>query len=460
MKQTPKYVKEVQELLAQLDNDGYSQDKQPFVTNTPEQETDVYIEEYEEEQRITLIRKKPYGMPVTRQEDEESELSDLDTAPLTTKPTPQPVTNAFIGALLLGLLVPLFCIALQLYFIANPFTVTVTLAAKTQHLSLTGTLQLGRALNPITLSQSQSVQTTGHGHQDARNAIGSITFYNGQPAQEFVPAGAILTSANGIHIATNQDATIPAADLTANPPVFGQVTVAAQATIVGSGGNIAAYDINETCCAPSVVAKNTQNFSGGQDARDFQTVTKQDIANAATPLKTTLVQSMQNTLTGQLKSGEALTSHHCSQTTTADHQAGEEASQVKVTVSETCSSIAYDTQALETKVTALLTAQAIKKLGTGYSILESPQITVTQATAAKQVMLSFTSVSRWIYALNSQEQNHMKKIIAGKTKEQALQRLYRLPGIEQVSMQFAGFGDDTSIPKNLSSIHLTIIYGM
>ena len=69
MKQTPKYVKEVQELLAQLDNDGNSQDKQPFDTNTPEQETDVYIEDFDEEQRITLIRKKPYSMSVTSQEE-------------------------------------------------------------------------------------------------------------------------------------------------------------------------------------------------------------------------------------------------------------------------------------------------------------------------------------------------------------------------------------------------------
>ena len=458
MKQTPKYVKEVQELLAQLDNEGNSQDKQPLDTNTPEQETDVYIEDFDEEQRITLIRKKPYSMPVTRQE-EESELSDLDTQPLTTKPTPQPVTNAFIGALLLGLLVPLFCVALQLYFIANPFTVTVTLAAKTQHLSLTGTLQLGRVLNPITLSQSQTVSTTGHGHQDARNAIGSITFYNGQSSQVTIPAGTIVSGNEGAQIITDQDATIPPANQTI-PPTFGQTTVSAHAVTPGSKGNIPTGDINQSCCATSILVQNTAPFYGGQDARDFQTVTKTDITNAATPLQATVTQGINATLQGQLKTNEALVTLSCPITTTASNQPGQEATQVKVTVSETCSSIAYDTQTLETKVTALLTAQAIKKLGAGYSILENPQITVTQATTAKRVMLSFTSVSRWVYALNSQEQNHIKKIIAGKTKEQALQRLYSLPGIEQVSMQFAGFGDDTSIPKNLSNIHLTIIYGI
>ena len=55
---------------------------------------------------------------------------------------------------------------------------------------------------------------------------------------------------------TGQDATIPAG----NPPSYGQVTVAAHAIQSGSRGNIAAYDINEACCALSVLAKNTEPF--------------------------------------------------------------------------------------------------------------------------------------------------------------------------------------------------------
>ena len=299
MKQTPKYVKEVQELLAQLDNDGNSQDKQPLFTNTPEQETDVYIEDFDEEQRITLIRKKPYSMEVSSQEAE-SDLSDLDTAPLPTKPTPQPVTNAFIGALLLGLLFPLFCIALQLYFIANPFTVTVTLAAKTQHLSLTGMLQLGRVLNPITLSQSQTVPTTGHGHQDAKQATGELTFYNGQSSQVTIPAGTMVTGNDGAQIITDQDATIPPANQTI-PPTCGQTTVSAHAKDPGTRGNISTGDINQSCCATSILVQNTAPFYGGQDARDFQTVTKTDITNAATPLQATVTKGINATLQGQLK---------------------------------------------------------------------------------------------------------------------------------------------------------------
>ena len=148
----------------------------------------------------------------------------------------------------------------------------------------------------------------------------------------------------------------------------------------------------------------------------------------------------------------------CSPTITADHQIGQEATAVKVTVSETCSGITYNDQELTSKVTQLLTSQAVKKLGSGYSMLENPQITVTSAITSKPVTLSFRSASTWVYALTTQEQQHIKKIIAGKYKQNALQLLYSLPGIKSVSLQFSGFGDDTKLPKDISHIHMLIIY--
>ena len=78
-------------------------------------------------------------------------------------------------------------------------------------------------------------------------------------------------------------------------------------------------------------------------------------------------------------------------------------------------------------------------------------------TLAIQVTLSFTSASAWVYALNLQEQKYIKEI-AGKNKQNALQLLSSLPGIESISIQSSGFGDDTRIPKDVSHIHLLAIY--
>ncbi len=287
-------------------------------------------------------------------------------------------------------------------------------------------------------------------HRYTKIEMVSTFFYNGQPAQQFVPVGTILTGNDGVQVITDADATIPAG----NPPAYGQVTIPAHASNSGSAGNIQALDINTTVNA--VFVKNLSAFSGGQDERDFQTVTKTDIDNTASPLKATLAQSVQGALQGQLKNNEALVTPSCTTTTTSDHQPGEEATSVKVTVSETCSAIAYNQTSLEAKVSDLLNRQAATKLGAGYSLLESPQITVTSATTAKQVMVSFTTVSTWVYGISSQQQRHIKAIIAGINTHRALQVLRSLPGIENASLEFSGFGDASRIPKNISNVHLMI----
>ncbi len=449
---TPRYRDEVNKILARLEKEG-NLDQEPKTAipeaGAPEDVEDIYV----------LIIKENPDLEDAQVIDSVAEA--LDTTPLPTQPAPQPTPNGSTGIFVFGVFLILLClmsIMFQFSLIMNPFTAHVALVARSQQVSLTGTLELGRVLTPITLSQSQTAQTTGKGHQDARSATGFITFYNGQLNSVFVPAGTSLTATDGVQIITNADANIPAADLTANPPVIGQVSVPAHAVNPGSRGNIQAYDINEPCCS-SVVAKNLNSFIGGQDERNFQTVAPSDITNAASPLQATLDQSMQGALSGQLKSGEALVFPHCTPTTTSDHRPGEEATIVKVTVSETCSAVAVNQETLRAKVTQLLTTQARKQLGSGYSMLDTPQVTVTQARIHEnKVVLSFNAQSTWIYALSSAEQNHIKKIIAGKNKQQAMQLLSTLPGIESVSMQSSGFGDDSRIPKDISHIHLLIFF--
>jgi Baseplate J-like protein len=411
----------------------------------------------EERETIHVYPVEGGGILLTRTPIEEDE--DLDTTPPTVQ---QPTANDETGVVFFGLfviLICLLCILVQLSLIMNPFTVTITLAAKAQQLAVTGTLQLGRVLSPLTLSQSHTIPTTGRGHQDAKQATGYVTFYNGQFNQVTIPAGTLLTGNDGIQIATDQDSTLPGVDTSANPPILGQATVAAQATSTGSRGNIAAYDINQACCAPSVFAKNTTPFHGGQNERTFQTVAKSDIANTAAPLKAALNQGVQGVLQGQLKPNEDLVTPSCTTTTTADHQPGEEATTVKVAVSETCSAVAYDQDALQAKVTDLLNRQAEKKLGAGYSLLGYPTITITQASSQNsKAVLSFSSQSTWVYALSSKEQKHLKNMLAGKTKEQAMQLLAALPGIESIAMHSSGFGDDTNLPKDLAHIRILVIY--
>ena len=89
----------------------------------------------------------------------------------------------------------------------------------------------------------------------------------------------------------------------ANPPSYGHVAVAAHAVNPGARGNIPAYDINLACCASSVLAKNTEAFTGGQDERDFPTVRQEDdIQGSNSPSKLLLPKVSQEHFRDNVKS--------------------------------------------------------------------------------------------------------------------------------------------------------------
>ena len=452
-----RYSEEVTKLLASLDGQQEKTEPHPAtpIPDTQEPIQDVYI------QYIFIER-----------EAEEDEQAIIDSTLIETEsdtnvpftPPPQPLTKTqardeqtskHVGLFMMSLLLFLCfaSIALQLHFILNPPIATIILIPKSQTLSLTATVQLGRLLPPTTLSQEKTVPTTGHGHQDAKAATGTITFYNGSNTPQTINAGTVFTGNDGIQVATDTDADIPAA----NPPLEGQATVPAHALNANAQGNIQAYDIN-LAVSSDLTVKNLSNFSGGQDARDFQTVTKQDIANAAALLKTTLAQSMQGALTGQVQSGEALVTPPCTPKVSTDHQIGDEATQVKVTLSETCSGVAYNTLDLESKAIQLLTTQALKKLGTGYSLLGDVQVTTNTATVtASHPIIAFSCNGVWVYVLNDKAQEQIKDLITGKTTQDALHLLASQPGIERVS---TSWDVNTKLPKDIQNIHLVIFAGI
>jgi VCBS repeat-containing protein len=254
---------------------------------------------------------------------------------------------------------------------------------------------------------------------------------------------------------TNQEASIPAG----NPPSYGQVSVSARAITPGARGNIRALDINQVCCAPSVLVKNLTPFQGGQDARNFPIVATRDIESIAIPLKRAVAQSMQAALLGQLLPPEQLQLFPCTPTITSNHSVGQEATIVKVIVSQTCSGFAYNRETLQEKVRALLSAKA-RKIRTGYSLLGDVQVKVTQVTVNHKtphlVFLVFQASGTWAYAFNRAEQTRITRLMAGKTTQAALLLIESLPGVTHASIHFAGMIDETRVPKS-AYIHFVLL---
>lgn len=292
----------------------------------------------------------------------------------------------------------------------------------------------GRLLPTVTMSQAQTVATTGKAHQDAQSAHGAITFFNAATYVQTLPAGTIITTASGTQVATDQDVTIGAASY----PTFGQASVSAHATVAGPAGNLKTGAIYGPCCRINISAVNGA-FSGGQDARNNQTVTQHDIDTASASLKASLDLSTDAALQTQVQRNETLaTPLHCQQTINADHQPGEEATTVHVTLDETCTGIVYQTQALHALLTQAITVQATRQLGAGYAPVGDTQVT---ATTQETSNLQAIGTSRWVYQFSQAQQEQMKATIAGKSQAQAKILLLSRPGVQSVS-----FSGNTTLP--------------
>jgi len=266
--------------------------------------------------------------------------SQAPTAPFIHTPVPQQATLRETAVVVCSVLI--FCLVvvanLSLAFYSAFFaSVTITLTPQRQSYNTTLLLQLvtgmptsltqvqSRRLAPLTITQRTTAQATGSYHQDPTYAIGYVTFYNGQFSPITIPAGTQLSTQEGKAVVTTQTATVPGIDQSANPPALGEATIPARAVTMGAGGNIDAYSISGPCCASSVLVKNVQTFTGGQDEENYAIVRQRDIGSQITPLRQTIAQSMTTTLRSQVKPGETLVPSVCSPTFTPDHKAGDAA---------------------------------------------------------------------------------------------------------------------------------------
>jgi len=431
------YAQEIKYMLASL--------------NESEDGNERILPDEEELETIHIYPVAGGGILLTKEElaPDEPEAPILDSQEPDTHPRPAKDPPYFLHFLLiLFLFIGLDSADTALTTWLTP-TVTITVIPQERSITLQSSAQLGKLLAPLTVSESQIAPATGKGHQDARSATGTLTFYNAAFSAQTVEAGTVLTASDGIQVVTDAAIAVPANA----PPSDGQASVAAHAVSPGASGNMQALAINGSFTS-SLYVKNLAPLTGGQDERDFRVVTKDDIATAAATLKNKVTASMNAALQGQLPPAQQLQIMPCIPTTTADHRAGDEATQVQVTVSETCTAIAYNTQELTSQATQQLTVQAAKNAGKGYRLSGNVQVTITKATTQhRTVVLSFTCQGTWVYQIN---ESQIKALVSGKPRLDALHLLALLSGVRHVTI--GGITDNTLLPEDTTHIHLLIIY--
>jgi hypothetical protein len=398
-----------------------------------EHEYDVYVES----DRITFIKKTPG----------DNDAADGKTVPAASEQDAAPTPSPFLFLLHGFLLLCAFLCLDSADMLFTP-TVTLTLLPVVRSVTLRGVLPLGRILESLTLSESKTVPATGHGHQDAAAARGTVTFYNGLFTPQFIARGTVFIGRDGVSIAMAQPTTVPSG----NPATgYGTATVATQALQQGSAGNIAAGDITVTVRNGLLVSNSP--FAGGQDARDYTVVAEADIATAAATLKAQLAASMAAALHGQLLKGEQMQALPCAPTVATDRAAWQEASQVQVTVSETCQAVAYDRRELVSQVAKLLASRAMKALGQGYARYGDVSVTVTQATAqAQAATLAFLAQGTWVYQIDPAS---VTRLVRGQPRLTALRMLTRLAGVARASI--SGVEGDQELPIDPAHIRLLML---
>jgi len=445
--------REISDLLTHIyqHSDTEPQDDQPRRT------INVYIEVQDEQEEETTPSVESTLDEATTTPTEQSQTDHVPEAHITRQRRVRP-------AVLLLCIVPLIGIIAEIvYAVILPlFTPSayITIMTQSQQITTTNTLRIvtngaadpnknqvpGRVLPAITMSEQKTVPTTGTTRQAAQAAHGFVTFYNAAPYVQTVNAGTLITGADGIQVLTDQDAIIPAAIM----PTEGQTTILGHAVTTGPTGNIRTGDLYGSCCRLNVFVTN-RAFHGGQDARTYQSVTPQDINSIVSSLKTSLMQSVQAALQTQVQPSETLvTPLACTSNVVPDHQSGEEATQVHVTINETWTGTTYNTQAVTTLATQKATQDAEKRLGTGYT---TTGVRITQARTTNHG-LEITSVSLWAYPFTQEQQSSIKAMIAGTSKDKATATLLRMAGVQSVAITLK---NSMMLPRDAQQIHLLFL---
>lgn len=217
-------------------------------------------------------------------------------------------------------------------FIIGIVALSILAPSPSQEVSFSVNIQ-GFALAPMSKTMQTTVIATGKKFVPATIATGKITFYNGAIYAQIVPVNTILKGADGVSIITDEQATIPAAVQTI-PPSYGQITILAHALTPGAIGNITAGDINEACCATSIIAQNT-SFHGGKDSYTYTFLSAQDVQNAKASLLPTIhAQTLALLPNPQLNSA-------CATVTAASPGIGRKAASSVIKITETCKAFSY-----------------------------------------------------------------------------------------------------------------------
>jgi hypothetical protein len=327
---------------------------------------------------------------------------------------------------------------------------TFTIAAVTGTPDATKQVQ-ARQVTATTQTYTQTVNATGQGTTSGKHAVGTVKVSNSDPTNPVnFSAGTSFPNNGGC---SNYSSIVLVLDARVSLPAGNNTTtVQAHVQQAGTAGN---FPAKVTCNTPlSVAAFNwgngvdcgghfcvlifaTSDFTGGTDPQTYTAVAQSDIDNAANNLINQNQPNAQQVVQGQLGSGEQLVSTpQCSPKVSADHNAGDQASTVTVSVSFVCIGEAYDQSGSVTLAKTLLTNEAQSKFGAAYVLVG--QIKTDQPSAAPDaqgnVTVTVNAEGVFAYQFSDTQKAQLASLVAGKTKADATQLVSTQTGVAQATI--------------------------
>jgi VCBS repeat-containing protein len=358
---------------------------------------------------------------------------------------------------------------------ATSATVTIT----PQHSDLTETFpiaavtgtpdpsqrQVGaRTITAPTQSYSAVVQATGQGKTPGTHASGQVGvgFFLSFTGPAFtITAGSSFPNQSfcgpDVHLVIDQTVTATAGQYT---------TVAAHVAEVGPVGNFPGGNCPVGSTQGTFDYVDSANheirdwsaFSGGTDPQTYTAVAQSDIDNAANNLISANQPNAQQVVQGQLQQGEQLIgTPQCSPHIRANHEAGYQTSSVTVTVSFTCTGEAYDQAGALMLAQTLLTTEAQSKLGTAYALVGQIKTNQVNATLDDQgnVTITVNAEGVWAFQFSNAQKQALAQLIAGKSRQEAMNLLAAQTGVAQGDIQLAG-GNGQTLPTDSQKITVVI----
>jgi len=169
---------------------------------------------------------------------------------------------------------------------------------------------------------------------------------------------------------------------------------------------------------PSYFIFNTAAFSGGVDPQIGRIIQQSDIDTAANSLIAATQPDPEQVLRSQLQPNEHLAdTAHCTPNISTDHQAGDAGTAVTVSVSFTCTGLAYDHDGAVALLTKLLQAQAATDPGAAYALAGKLRVVLLSTTPTPGVpedtTLTFFSEGIFASQFSPSQQHMLAQLIAG-----------------------------------------------